>query len=70
VASSLVDKVEKAEKSLRDLELLVQFQVNKKRPISQHTPQKSISVEAKSESIDGEDENHKNGSESPKSDKL
>lgn len=70
VASSLVDKVEKAEKSLRDLELLVQFQVNKKRPISQHTTQKSISVEAKSESIDGEDENHKNGSESPKSDKL
>ncbi|MDJ1169772.1 chemotaxis protein [Roseofilum sp. BLCC_M154] len=70
VATSLVDKVEKAEKSLKDLELLVQFQVNKKRPIPQAAPQKSISPEKEIQSPDGEDQNHKNGSESLKSDKL
>lgn len=70
VATSLVDKVEKAEKALKDLELLVQFQVNKKRPIPQAAPQKSIAPEKESQSIDTEDQNHKNGSESLKSDKL
>lgn len=70
VASSLVDKVEKAEKALKDLELLVQFQVNKKRAFFQPDPPKSISPEAEIESIDAEEKNQKNGAESPKSDKL
>ncbi|MDJ1177942.1 chemotaxis protein [Roseofilum sp. BLCC_M91] len=70
VATSLVDKVEKAEKALKDLELLVQFQANKKRSIPSPVPLKSLPSEEREEPMDSEEKNQKNGSDVPKNDKL
>jgi len=70
VATSLVDKVEKAQKALNDLELLVQFQTNKKRTIPGSVPLKPNAPKPAKNSINPEDENQNNGSESPKNDKL
>ncbi|MDB9518917.1 chemotaxis protein [Roseofilum reptotaenium CS-1145] len=70
VATSLVDKVESAEKSLKDLELLVQFQANKKRSVPRPAPPRSRPDPTESKSRASEEKNQKNGSESPRSDKL
>ncbi|MDJ1173857.1 hypothetical protein [Roseofilum capinflatum] len=70
VATSLVDKVEKAEKALKDLELLVQFQANKTRTVPSPVSLKSLPSEDKDKPIDAEEKNQKNGSDLPKNDKL